>query len=398
MSAFDTGQEVRLTKKSITEFIDREIKPLEEEHKDLLVPDYRRLQEDGRLKEEALEVIETVRRKSGDAGFYGMHMPESVGGAGLNILQMANLLIHIYSKGFNLNFYINENVQGPHTNFMVLPDSLKSQYLEPAVEGQKSACFALTESSSGSDAMSMDTVAKRDGDEWVINGSKKWITNAPYADFGQVYAVTDPDEEKKSRISAFLFDFDDSGCNTTRINQTLLNDGMQGELEFNDYRVPERYLMSERGDGFELATAVLNEGRVRIAARCCGLMKHLIDLASEYAMERTSWGRPIGDRQHVRGMIADMATWQKTVENLTLRTASRIIAGEDPVKQSAMAKYYATEKLFDAADNAVQVFGANGLSHDYPVQRIFRYARLMRIPEGTSEIQKERIASEVLGQ
>ena len=396
MQPFEPDQEVRLTKKSLNTFIEREVTPLEEKHEELFVPDYRRLQEDGRLKPEALEVIDQVRQKSGEAGYYGMHMPESVGGSGFDILQLAHLLIHIYSHGFNLKFYINENVQGPHLNFMVLPDDLKAEYLEPAVKGRKGACFALTESSSGSDAFNMDTTAEKDGHEWVINGSKMWITNAPYADFGQVYAMTDPDAPKKSRVSAFLFDPDEPGCEITRMNQTLLNDGMQAEITFDDYRVPERYLMGERGNGFELAANVLNEGRVRIAARCCGLMKYLLERVREYANNRTSWGKPISDRQHVRSMIADMATWQETVENHTLRTALRITEGEDPVKQSAMAKYYATEKFFEAADNAVQIFGANGLSHDYPIQRIFRYARLMRIPEGTSEIQKETIAAEVL--
>jgi acyl-CoA dehydrogenase len=396
MSPFEPGQQVRLTKKSLSEFIEHEVKPLEEDHRDLLVPDYRRLQPDGRLKDEALAVIESVREKSGSAGYYGMHMPESVGGSGFDILQLAHLLIHIYSHGFSLNFYINENVQGPHRNFMVLPDDLKREYLEPAVDGEKGACFALTEGSSGSDAMNMDTTAEKDGGEWVINGTKMWITNAPYADFGQVFAMTDPDAEKKSRTSAFFFDPDESGCEVSPINQTLMNDGMQAEIEFDEYRVPHRYLMGERGGGFEIATYGLNEGRVRIAARCCGLMRYLIDQVREYAKDRTSWGKPIGERQHVRGMIADMATWQATAENHVLRTAYRITQGEDPLKQSAMAKYYATEKFFEAADNAVQIFGANGLSHDYPIQRIFRYARLLRIVEGTSEIQKETIASEII--
>jgi acyl-CoA dehydrogenase len=396
MHPFEPGQEVSLTKKSISKFIEREVEPLEEEHEDLFVPDYNRLQANGRLKPEALDVIDTVREKSGDAGYYGMHMPESVGGSGFDILEIAHLLVHIYSHGFSLKFYINENVQGPHPNFMVLPDDLKEKYLEPAVEGRKGACFALTEDSSGSDALNMSTTAEKDGDEWIINGSKMWITNAPYADFGQVFAMTDPEESKKARISAFLFDPDEEGCKITRMNQTLLNDGMQAEIEFDDYRVPERYLMGERGGGFDLATNVLNKGRVRIAARCCGLMKYLLEQVREYADNRKSWGKAISNRQHVRSMIADMATWQETVENHTLRTAYRITEGEDPVKQSAMAKYHATEKFFEAADNAVQIFGANGLSHDYPIQRIFRYARLMRIPEGTSEIQKETIASEVL--
>jgi acyl-CoA dehydrogenase len=246
--------------------------------------------------------------------------------------------------------------------------------------------------------MNMDTTADKEGGEWVINGTKMWITNAPYARFGQVFVETDPEAKKTDRISAFLFDFEDPGVEVTRMNQTLLNDGMQGEVMFDDYTVPETYMLGERGDGFEITTNGLNEGRVRIAARCCGLMEYLINQVREYANERTLWRKPIGSRQHIRSMIADMVTWQETAENQMFKTAQQITEGGDPVKMSAMAKYYATEKFFETADNAVQIFGANGLSHDYPIQRIFRYARLMRIPEGTSEIQKETIASKTLSE
>jgi len=237
----------------------------------------------------------------------------------------------------------------------------------------------------------MATTAERDGDEWVIDGRKIWITNSPYADYGQVFART----PEADGISAFLFDTDNPGFSVARINETLFNDGMQAEIDFDDCRVPDAQLIGDPGEGFTLAMGFLNMGRIRIAARCVGLMAFLQEQAVEYANDRESWGKPIGKRQHVRGMIADIATWKETLEGLVLRTAWQIDQGDDPAKQAAMAKYYGTEKLFEAADNAVQVFGANGLSHDYPIQRIFRYARLMRIPEGTSEIQQETIAAEV---
>lgn len=395
MVEFDEGEEVRLIKRSLDEFVEQEIRPLEEEHKELFTPDFRRLDDDGFLKDEAYDVIRTIRRKSGEAGFYGLHMPESVGGQGLSTVALAQTIQHLYTKGYGLNVYTIENAPGPHPTLLNLTDDLKERYLEPIVAGEMSACFALSESSSASDALNMETRAEQDGDEWVISGRKMWITNSPYADFGQVFAVTDPEVNGPARVSAFLFDTDNPGFIVGRPNETILNDGMQAEVEFDDMRVPAEHMIGEQGEGFYGAMSTINAGRVRIAARCAGLMEYLLEQTTEYANDRTSWGEPIGTRQHVRGKIAQIAVWQEVVENLTLKTAWLVDNGHNPIKEGAMAKYYGTELLFKAADNAVQVFGGNGLSHDYPIERIFRYARLMRIPEGTSEIQLERIADEV---
>jgi acyl-CoA dehydrogenase len=395
MVDFSQTTDVRLIKDGLDSFLEQEVEPIEEAHRDLLVPDFRRLRDDGRLKDEVVDAIDTVRRKSGEAGYYGIDMPESVGGGGASAVELVRVLFHLYSKGLGLKMYVIEGAAGPHSTLLELDDELKEEYLVPAVAGRKSGCFVLTESTSGSDALDMATTAEKDGDEWVIDGTKMWITNSPYADYGQVFAVTDPEKEGPDRVSAFLFDTDNPGFSVERINQTLFNDGMQAEVEFDNCRVPESHLIGERGEGFYNAMRFLNEGRLRIAARCTGLMSYLLEEVVDYATQRTAWGEPIGKRQHVRRMIADIATWQETAENLVLKTAWRVDQGEDPAKQSAIAKYYATEKLFEAADNAVQVFGANGLSYEYPIQRVFRYARLLRIPEGTSEIQLETIASEV---
>lgn len=394
MVDFATSEEVQMMKQSLDEFHEREIEPLLEDHRDLLVPDYKRLDENGRLKPAAVDVIDTVRRRSGEAGFYGVGMPESVGGIEMDMVDIVQLLIHLYRKGLGLNMHVIESAPGPHHNLLELNESLQSEYLTPTVEGEKSGCFALTEASSGSDAMNMDTTARRDGDEWVINGRKMWITNSPYADYGQVFAVTD-DSGERNEISAFLFDTENPGFSVSRMNQTFLNDGMQAEVEFNNCRVPDSHLIGSTGDGFDLAVGFLNHGRVRIAARCVGLLSYLQSQVVEYANQRHSWGKPIGTRQHVRRMVADIATWKETLQSLVLRTAWLMDRDENPAKQASVAKYYGTERLFDAADNAVQIFGANGVTHDYDIQRIFRYARLMRIPEGTSEMQMETIAQEV---
>lgn len=395
MADFTQAEDVRLIKEGLDAFLEQEIEPLEEELRDLLVPDFKRLRDDGRLKADVVDAIDTVRRKSGEAGYYGIDLPEEAGGGGASIVELVRVLFHLYSRGLGLKMYVIEGAAGPHSTLLELDDELKTTYLEPAIAGRKSGCFALTESTSGSDALNMETTAERDGDEWVIDGTKMWITNSPYADYGQVFAVTDPDEEGQNRVSSLLFDTDNPGFSVKRINQTLFNDGMQAEVEFDDCRVPDTHLIGERGEGFHNAMRFVNEGRLRIAARCAGLMSYLLEESVDYANGRKAWGEPIGSRQHVRRMVADIATWQETAENLVLKAAWRVDRGDNPAKQSAIAKYYATEKLFEAADNAVQVFGANGLSHELPVQRVFRYARLLRIPEGTSEIQIETIASEV---
>lgn len=395
MADFSRTEDVRLITEGLDAFLEQEIESLEEAYRDLLVPDFRRLRDDGRLKEEVVEVIEEVRRKSGEAGYYGINMPESVGGGGASMVEVVRVLMHLYSRGLGLKMYVIEGAAGPHSTLLELDEELRGAYLEPAVAGRKSGCFALTENTSGSDALDMETTAERDGNEWIVDGTKMWITNSPYADYGQVFAITDPDADGASRVSSFLFDTDNPGFNVKRVNQTLFNDGMQAEVEFDNCRVPESHLIGERGEGFHNAMRFVNEGRLRIAARCAGLMAYLLEEAVDYATARTAWGEPIGNRQHVRRMVADVATWQETAENLVLKAAWQADQGRDPTKQSAIAKYYATEKLFEAADNVVQVFGANGLSHEFPVQRLFRYARLLRIPEGTSEIQIETIASEL---
>lgn len=395
MVEFGANEEIRLMLRSLDEFHESEIEPLAEANQDLLIPDYNRLDNDGRLKDKVVELIDTVRRRSGEAGFYGVGIPESVGGIDVSTVGLVQLLMRLYSKGLGLNIHVIEGTPGPHRNLLKLDADLQEKYLMPTVEGKKSGCFALSESTSGSDATNMETTARRDGDEWVIDGTKMWITNSPYADYGQVFAETDPDAEGGRGISAFLFDSNNPGFSVKRMNKTILNDGMQAEVEFDDCRVPDSHLIGEPHDGFDLALRFLNMGRIRIAARCVGLLSFLEDQVVDYANQRESWGTPIGKRQHIRRMVANIATWKETLESLVLRTAWRIDQNEDPAKQASMAKYYGTEKLFAAADNAVQIFGANGLTHDYSVQRIFRYARLMRIPEGTSEIQQETIAKEV---
>ena len=395
MIDFTPSDEIGLMLRSLDDFHEAEVAPLLEDHRDLLVPDHNRLGPDGRLKDEAVDLVKTVRRRSGEAGFYGAAMPKPVGGSGVSTIGLVQLIMRLYSTGLGLNMHVIEGAPGPHHNLLELDESLQEKYLVPTVEGKQSGCFALTESSSGSDATNMKTTAKRDGDEWVISGTKMWITNSPYADYGQVFAETDPNAEGARGISAFLFDTDNPGFSVEGINATILNDGMQAEVAFDELRVPDSHLIGEPDEGFYLAMRFLNMGRIRIAARCVGLMSFLQEQVVEYANQRESWEKPIGKRQHVRRMVANIATWKETLESLVLKTAWLIDEGTDPAKQASMAKYYGTEKLFSAADNAVQVFGANGLTHDYPIQRIFRYARLMRIPEGTSEIQQETIASEV---
>ena len=312
MVEFAPDEETRLMLQGLEEFHAAEIQPLGEDHRDLLVPDHRRLAPDGRLTKEAVELIDTVRRRSGEAGYYGVGLPESVGGTPVGTVGLVRLIRRLYAQGLGLNMHVIEGAPGPHENLLELDEDLQAEYLVPTVEGRKSGCFALTEQTSGSDATAMATTAERDGDEWVIDGRKMWITNSPYADYGQVFART----PEADGISAFLFDTDNPGFSVARINQTLFNDGMQAEIDFDDCRVPDAQLIGDPGEGFTLAIGFLNMGRIRIAARCVGLMAFLLEQAVEYANDRESWGKPIGKRQHVRGMIADIATWKETLEGL----------------------------------------------------------------------------------
>jgi alkylation response protein AidB-like acyl-CoA dehydrogenase len=276
----------------------------------------------------------------------------------------------------------------------------RDRYLHPVISGERRDCFALTEPGAGSDAMGIKTRARKDGADWVINGRKHFISSADKADFAIVFAVTGEDETprgKRSRITAFLVDRGTKGFDITLGSKPIGNPGHNvNDLTFDDVRVPESQILGEEGKGFEVAGEWLVPGRVMVAANCCGKARRAIDLSMDWAANRKQFGQAIGKFQGVSFKLADMETELMAAEMLTFEAAWRLDRGTLTDADAAMAKLYASEMLGRITDEAIQVHGGMGMMSDFPVGRLWRDARIERIWEGTSEIQRHIISRNLL--
>jgi alkylation response protein AidB-like acyl-CoA dehydrogenase len=270
------------------------------------------------------------------------------------------------------------------------------KYLAPCVTGEKHECFALTESGAGSDIMSMATKAVADGDDYVINGSKHFISTPVLPDFAILFAATGVDETLKGprkRVTAFLVDRDHPGfdiqlgplCAAQRAYRTY-------ELGFNDCRVHKSQVLGEEGKGLDLANKWVYMGRVWIGAQCCGKMERLLELSSEWATSRKQFGKAIGKFQGTSFKIADMVTDLQASDLLVRHACQQADNGKMTSNDAAIAKLFSSEALGRAADNAVQIYGGMGLMEDLPIERLWRDSRLERIWDGTSEVQRHIIS------
>jgi alkylation response protein AidB-like acyl-CoA dehydrogenase len=243
----------------------------------------------------------------------------------------------------------------------------------------------------------MDSTAEKDGDEWVINGNKYWITNGPYADFAMVFARTSGEPGDYGGITCFLVNDDNPGYEVAKVHRTMgLTPGGQAELRFDDCRVPEDQVLGEVDEGFTAAMEWIGGGRINIAAAAVGNAQFLLDLAVDYARERETFGKPIGHRQGISFQIADLATDIEQARQLYRYAAWKIDQGDRARKEESMAKLRGAELQNKAADIAMQVYGGAGFMKDQPIERQYRSARVLRIFEGTDEIQKRTIARELI--
>jgi alkylation response protein AidB-like acyl-CoA dehydrogenase len=241
----------------------------------------------------------------------------------------------------------------------------------------------------------MDATAEKDGDEWVINGEKYWITNGPYADFAMVFARTSGEKGDYGGITCFLVD--DHQYEVEKVHRTMgLTPGGQAQLRFDDVRVGEDKVLGEVDDGFGTAMSWIGGGRIKIAASAVGTAQHLLDMAVDYARDRETFGKPIGHRQGVSFQIADLATEIEQVRWLYRYAAWKIQNDERARKEESMAKLRGAELANEAADVAMQVYGGAGFMKDTPIEREYRSARVLRIFEGTDEIQRRTIARELI--
>ncbi len=333
----------------------------------------------------------------GELGLLGVVIPEQYGGAGLGYVEYATILEEIGAAdgGVGLGVAAHNSLCTNHV-FLFGSEELKQEFLPKLATGEWIGAWGLTEAGAGSDAGGTKTTAVFDGDEWVLNGSKNFITHATVGDAAVIVARTSKTGDHRG-ISTFFVPFDRPGVGPGKKENKL---GMRcsdtSSIILEDCRVPAGYLLGDEGDGFIQAMKVLDGGRISIAALSLGIGRGALDATIEYAQTREQFGEPISSFQITRAKLADMATGLDAARLLTLRSAALKDAGKTVTRESSMAKLYASEVAVRIGEEAVQIHGGYGYTKDYPVERFWRDSKLCTIGEGTSEIQRMVIAREVL--
>ena len=338
-------------------------------------------------------------KKMGELGLMGMNVPTEYNGAGVDTVSYSVALQEIaYACASTAVIMSVHNSVACGPIYLFGSDYLKETYLKPLATGSKIGSFALTESGAGSDPASQESKARREGDTYIINGTKMFITSGKNSDITVVTAYTDKDQRHRG-ISAFVVEKGTPGFYVGKEEEKMgLRASDTVELVFEDCRVPVENLLGSEGDGFIIAMSSLDGGRIGIASQSVGLAQACLDAAISYAKQRIQFGRPISQFQGLRWMIADMATQIEAARLLTFNAAAMRDRGENFSAAASMAKLHASEMANKIAYQALQIHGGYGYIKDYPVERYYRDARVFTIYEGTSEIQRRVIANKVIGQ
>jgi alkylation response protein AidB-like acyl-CoA dehydrogenase len=385
---FAVPEELAALRSSYATFLDREVRPVEESLRaelDSLTPDRERL----------YQAAMGVRRRSAEEGFYACYLPEEVGGWGVSTLGTTLLVEDAARSGLRLAMVTLgvPNPSGPSPLLLALPEHLWSTYLLPVVRAEKTMCFALTEPEAGSDAQAIRTRARRDGDEWVVDGMKHYITNGDRADFAVVFAVTDAEKRADGGITAFVVPREQYRVGKT---QWTMADSHPSELWFDGARVPADHVIGEVGRGFQAAMGFLNAGRAGFAAQSLGLAEYCLDQAVAHARTRTAFGAPLAANQGVSFPLAECKAEIEAMRWMTYHLAWAVdqkdASPASVMLDSSIAKFYATERAYEVADRCLQVFGGMGLLKDGPVERVLRHLRVLRVVEGATEVQKLVVA------
>jgi alkylation response protein AidB-like acyl-CoA dehydrogenase len=402
---FSKSQEVRQIYRTIDDFIEKEITPLEQEYNHFLGDDAEMNIIDGpggdyRMCEEYLDVWEEVRKRSAEAGIYTMHMPEDVGGGGLDILPFAMIVEHIENRDPNGFHPLIWDV-GTVSKILVpaYHDEYQCEtYFEPVMTGEKLSAFALTEPEHGSDATYMDTSARKSGDAWVINGQKAFVSKGEVCDFLILHARTSGDSGEVSGITSFLIDIDHDGVTVDRVQRPMGGQpGRQAILHFNDCQIPEENVLGKVGEGFTNLIEWIGDERLCLPAKAVGRAQWLLDRAIEYAKQRETFGKGISEYQGIQFPLAEAATDVEQTRWLYRYAAWKHDRGDRAVKEQSMAKLRGSRLWNEVADVALQVHGGAGFMRSLPIEGQYREARASRIYEGTDEIQKRTIARELFG-
>jgi alkylation response protein AidB-like acyl-CoA dehydrogenase len=373
------SEEQRLLKKTVREFAEAEIGP------------------HAREWDEKQEFPREVFTKLGELGLMGVVWPAEYGGSGMSTLDYAIVMEELsrVDAGVALSVAAHNSLSSGHI-FLAGSEEQKKKYLAPLARGEKVGCWGLTENSAGSDAGGTKTTAVRDGGQWVLNGSKTFITNGRVADTAVVMAVTDRAKGNKG-ISAFILERGMKGFRSGKKEDKLgVRSSDTSELVFEDCRVPAENLLGKEGNGYVDTLKILDRGRIGIAAFSIGIAQASLEASMTYAQGRRQFGHPIADFQAIQFKIADMATKVSAARLLAWHAASLRDAGKEHKVESSMAKLFASEAAVEIALDAVQIHGGYGYLKDYPVERYLRDSKLGTIGEGTSEVQRLVIARELL--
>ena len=376
---FEFHEEEQMLQQLVREFAEKEVKPIAAE-----------IDREGRFPTETIA-------KAAELGLTGINIPDPYGGAGLRSLATVIAIEEISrccaATGVILSVN-NSLVCDPLLKFG--NEEQKQRILKPLASGQSLGCFGLTEPQAGSDASNLRTIARLEGDEYVVNGEKVWITNARNADWALVFCVTER-EDKHHGITPLMIHKDTPGFSAGKHEEKMgIRGAVSAGLHLENCRVPVSNRLGEEGDGFKIAMATLDGGRIGIAAQAVGIAQGAYEAALEYSKQRTAFGQTVASFQAVQFMLADMATEIEAARLLTYRAALAKDSGKRFSKEASMAKVFASETAMKHTVKAVQIHGGYGYSKEFPVERAMRDAKITEIYEGTSEIQRLVIAASLL--
>ncbi|HTF89849.1 MAG TPA: acyl-CoA dehydrogenase family protein [Planctomycetota bacterium] len=377
---FSLSEELRMVRDLARDFTDRSIRPIsaqiEREHR----------------------VPRALMEELADTGLLGVAIPEEYGGAGLGELGLCLVMEELTRGDFSVAVTYGAHASiGAMSVLIGGTEAQKSRWLPDFAQGRALGAYALSEANAGSDPGAMQTTAVRDGDGWVLNGEKVWITNGDMADLVTVYAVTDREKRSHGGITAFLVPSDSKGFQIGKREEKM---GQRGSstvtLSFNEVRLGDEFRLGEIGDGFRIAMATLERGRLALGANCLGCAREAHMLSVSYANQREVFGKPLARQQAIQWMLADNATELFAMESMVYRTAFQCDHGQPFGRESAMVKLFCSEALGRIVDRAVQIHGGMGYSAEFVIEKLYRDARVTRIYEGTSEIQRIVIARDVI--
>jgi acyl-CoA dehydrogenase len=379
---FTPSDEQRMLVDTFRAFVEKELTPHEAEVE--------------RTNQVRPELVAEIRTKAKAAGLYAANMPEDLGGGGLDAVSMALVERELGRTSFALQYAVAR----PSNILRACKGEQIERYLLPTIRGERVECLALSEPGAGSDLRSMKTRAVRQGDHFVVNGTKHFISYADVADFAILFAASGEEDTKhgaKKTITSFLVDKGLAGFEVRMGPHSVSHRGFHHcELIFTDCRIHERQILGKENHGFDVANEWLGATRLTVAAQCIGRARRALEMATQWAATRKQFGQTIGRFQGTSFKLADMATEIAAAELLTLHAAWKLNQGSAADQDFAMAKLFATETLARVTDHAVQIFGGMGLMEELPIERLWRDARVERIWDGTSEIQRHIISRSLL--